>query len=416
MGILTDVHIRNWIKDGRPVAKSDGDGLTFTLSAKGTAAWILRYRYGGKSRELTVGRYPDIGVADARKLAAEYRVKIQCGVDVAREKRQRKYVAATAQTFRQLAEDYQDKIFPTLADNTVKQRKGYIKKFIIPKIGGLTAKDVMPADIVSLIEQVGQKASVHVADKTLCALSEICKHGVAKRVLDSNPCRGIDIKSVCGKPAPKRQRLKLTVDELRVLLPALPELGKQNELATKILLATGVRIGELARAEWSHIDFNKGEWVIPDDNSKTTGFMVPLVPVVSAWFKELEACSCGSRYVLPARQSRRSRRYNGEMHFEPRALNSMLAKLCKNLEGKVRKFTPHDLRSTARSFLSELGVDLCVAERCLNHSLGGLIAVYNQHDYIRERREALGLLAEFLLKCENLENPNVMQLSDRRAA
>ena len=70
MGKLTDLQIRKWIKAGEPVAKADGDGLTFTLSAKGTAAWVLRYRFGGKGRELTLGRYPDLTLAKARELAA----------------------------------------------------------------------------------------------------------------------------------------------------------------------------------------------------------------------------------------------------------------------------------------------------------------------------------------------------------
>ena len=61
MGQLTDIQIRNWLKAGAAVSKSDGDGLTFTLSAKGTAAWVLRYRVpGAKSqKEMTLGRYPD---------------------------------------------------------------------------------------------------------------------------------------------------------------------------------------------------------------------------------------------------------------------------------------------------------------------------------------------------------------------
>ena len=71
MGKLTDVQIRNWIKAGNPTAKAHGDGLTFTLSAKGTAAWVLRYRFGGKARELTLGRYPDITLAKARELPAK---------------------------------------------------------------------------------------------------------------------------------------------------------------------------------------------------------------------------------------------------------------------------------------------------------------------------------------------------------
>lgn len=416
MGSFTDVHIRSWIKEGKPIAKSDGDGLTFTLSAKGTAAWILRYRHGGKAKELTLGRYPDIGLSDARGLATEYRARIQQGVDVAMEKRRTRTDTANAQSFRKLTEDYIEKVFPTLAANTVKQRHCYIKKDILPKIGALTAREVSPADIVNLVERVG-KRSVNVADLVLTTVSEICKHGVAKRVLDTNPCAGISIKAVCGKAEPKRKRIKLTAEELAVLISALPAIGKQNELSVKILLATCTRIGELASAEWDHIDFQKEEWMIPDSNSKTrTGFIIPLVPVVVEWFKELKTLSCGSRYVLPARQSRRKRRCGGDTHFEKRTLNSMLYKICDEHTGKIRRFTPHDLRSTARSHLAQLGVSIVVSERCLNHSLGGLIAVYDQHDYMEERRKALGLLAEFLLKCENLDNPNVLQLPDRKAA
>ena len=299
MGGLTDVKIRNWVKTGKPLAAADGAGLTFTLSSKGTASWVLRYRFAGQARELTIGRYPDIGLSDARKQATEYRARIQKGADVARDKRRTKVEAAGAQSFRKLSEDYMDKVFPTLAKNTTLQRGRHIRNIIIPKIGLLTARDVSPADIVNLIEQVG-KRTVNVAELVLTAVSEICKHGVAKRVLIANPCAGISIKAICGRPEPKRQRLKLTAKELRILLPALPSIGQQNELATKILLATCLRIGEVTRAEWSHVDFEKKEWLIPDANSKTgKGFAVPLVPAVIAWLKALETLSCGSPYVLP---------------------------------------------------------------------------------------------------------------------
>ena len=55
-----------------PLAVSDGDGLTFTLSRTATATWILRYRYGGKQKEVTIGNYPDITLAEARSAAEEF--------------------------------------------------------------------------------------------------------------------------------------------------------------------------------------------------------------------------------------------------------------------------------------------------------------------------------------------------------
>lgn len=400
MGKLTDVQIRNWIKAGDPVAKADGDGLTFTLSAKGTAAWVLRYRFGGKARELTIGRYPDISLSKARELAAEARVQIQQGRDVAREKQKATIQRAAAKTLRELAADYMSKAFPHLAANTIKQRRHHIEGVILPKLGSLPAREVMTADVVALVEAVGKK-SVNVAELVFTAVSEIFKHGLARHVVTANPCAGISVSAICGKPEPKRQRLKLTEDELRVILPALPCIGAENALAVKIQLATCVRLGELAKAEWAHVDFERAEWFVPDQNSKTgRGFTIPLPPAVVGWFRELEPFACGSRFVLPARQVRRTRNHGGEVHFEQRAMNAMLHKLCEKLGDKVRRFTPHDLRSTARSHLAALGVNILVAERCLNHSLGGLIAIYDQHDYMTERRAALELWTDFILACE----------------
>lgn len=400
MGKLTDVQIRNWIKAGDPTAKADGDGLTFTLSAKGTAAWVLRYRFGGKARELTLGRYPDITLAKARELAAESRVHIQQGRDVAREKQKATIERAAAKTLRELAADYMSKAFPHLAANTIKQRRHHIEGVILPKLGSLPAREVMTADVVALVEAVGKK-SVNVAELVFTAVSEIFKHGLARHVVTANPCAGISVSAICGKPEPKRQRLKLTEDELRVILPALPGIGAENALAVKIQLATCVRLGELAKAEWAHVDFDRAEWFVPDQNSKTgRGFTIPLPPAVVGWFRELEPFACGSRFVLPARQVRRTRNHGGEVHFEQRAMNAMLHKLCEKLGDKVRRFTPHDLRSTARSHLAALGVNILVAERCLNHSLGGLIAIYDQHDYMTERRAALELWTDFILACE----------------
>ena len=97
---LTDIQIQAWIKLGAPIpGKSDGDGLTFTLSKGGQASWVLRYRFGGKDRECTIGNYPDMSLAEARKQAAKLRVQIDTGVDIAVAKRKTKIATRLAKTF-----------------------------------------------------------------------------------------------------------------------------------------------------------------------------------------------------------------------------------------------------------------------------------------------------------------------------
>ena len=84
---LDDMQIRRWVADGKPLAKTDGGGLTFTLSKAGTATWVLRYMRDAKAKELTIGNYPDITLAAARKLASKRRVEIDSGLDPAAMKR-----------------------------------------------------------------------------------------------------------------------------------------------------------------------------------------------------------------------------------------------------------------------------------------------------------------------------------------
>lgn len=391
MAKLTDMQIKSLIRSSIPVAKSDGNGLTFTLSKNGTSTWVLRYRHAGRQKELTIGRYPDISLGKARELATDARANIQQGEDVARTKRLVARELANAKTLRELANDYLEKAKLVLAPSTFKQRKHHIDDVIVPKLGSLLVREVTTTDVVYLLESVGK---MHVASLVLIALSRIFKHGIAKHVALTNPCLGITASAICDAPKPTRLRLKLSEDELRVILPALPSIGVENALAIKILLSTCVRTNELVKAEWADIDFEKAEWIIPDTNSKTRkGFTIPLPPAIVGWFDELKHHACGSKYVLPSRAGKQT-------HIALLTIAAALNKLCKKLES-VRRFTPHDLRSTARSHLTGLGVNLIVAERCLNHSLGGLVGIYDQHDYMTERRSALELWTDFILACES---------------
>jgi integrase len=411
MGKLTDVQIQSWKKAGNPVAIADGDGLTFTLSAKGTAAWTLRYYLAGKRKELTLGRYPDMSLAKAREIASAKRVEIQQGVDVAAQKRHADQAAARAWTFRKLAEDYFDKGAKKLSPSTITGRSQQLRDYVYPKIGNLAAADVTPADVVGIVEATAVK-SLHVARLVMVGIRMVFAHGIARHVVTANPCAHIRSDAIIGGTRNQKERAMLTDAEIAAVFKALPTMSRPNALMVRILLATGARIGELVQAEWVHLGFDRAEWTIPPEHSKTRkGFVIPLAPTVAGWFADLQSMAFGSRFVMPIRTRLNGK--EGDAHMEPVTLNAALVTLAKKLGKKCRRFTPHDLRSTCRSHLGALGVDVLIAERCLNHSLGGLVATYDKHDYLTERRRALELWAAKLASIENGEAFNVVQL--RRA-
>ena len=397
MGKLTEPEVKGWLEAGQPIAgKSDGDGLTFTISPSGTASWVLRYRFGGRMRELTLGRYPERKLKDARDLALKERARIRSGVDVVAQRRKDKLELVQAKTFRELAKDYLLRAAPDLAESSQDEVRRYLEKDILPRLGGLRLEDITGAEIVYLVEHVA-KRSLTVARRTFQLTSLIFSHGVAKHLAKTNPCAGLKLRAILGKPRDVREKIHLDQAELGAFLRALPACGRRIELALRILVATGARKGELLSARVSDVDLDKAVWTIPAENAKNgKHFVVPLAPMVVEQFRRLISLACASNWLVPGRDARNP--------TNRATLNASISKL-----GLARQFGPHTLRRTMRSHLGALGVDIIVAEKCLNHTIGGLVQVYDRGDYLPQRREALERWAAFLEECEHPEE-KVIQL------
>ena len=413
--LLDDVQIRRWVAKGAAIARSDGDGLTFTLSSAGTATWVLRYRVSGvRRKEITLGNYPDLTLAAARKLARERRVDVDQGKDPAADKKVLKMRTQMAWTVRELISDYKEKKLttPPLAEGTVYYRKWDLDKIIGPKLGSMEVRNVTPADIVHVIES--SKRSWTICKRLLTSAKLLFAHACGKRLINVNPCVGIDLTALMGARPPIRKRVMLAEDELRALLKDISDIGVENGLAFRILLATCVRSIELAKARWEHIDFELGTWWVPAESVKTrTGFLVPITPTVAEWFKSLQCLSGDSPWVLPARTDRRRKRV-GDTHVGKTTLWAAITRAFDRGDIDVRRFTPHDTRSTAKGHMRNMGIPNDITEIALNHALKGMEAVYDVREEIPERRQALEKWAAFIEACETGRPWNVQPI--RRVA
>jgi integrase len=399
--LLDDIQLKHWIAKRNPIAKSDGGGLTFTLSAAGTATWVLRYRFAGRRKELTLGNYPDMSLAAARKLAREHRVAIDTGGDPVTVKQQEKARARNAWLMRDLVDDYREKcLLPTeYATKTIVYREYDYKNVILPRLGAREVQNVSATDIVHMLTTC--KRSWTICKRILTSTSQLFDHACGMQLIASNPCVGIRLKSVIGARPPVRKRVMLTEEELRTILPEIENIGIENALAFRILLATCVRTIELAKARKEHIDIDRGIWWIPDESVKTRkGFLVPLVPVVRDWFKDLIALSGDSEYLLPARSERRRHNQGGDTHVGVTTLWASIKRAFDRGDIDIRKFTPHDTRSTAKGHMRNMGISREISEIALNHTLKGMEAIYDVREEIPERRDALARWAHFIVACE----------------
>ena len=407
-GRLTDLQIRHWVRAGVPMAKADGGGLTFTLSAGGATGWILRYSHGGRRRELTIGRYPDITLADARGIATIKRAEIMQGRNPAADKQKAKATAAKDWTVRELAKDYRAKKLVSLAHSTQVSYGRHLKR-VEKKLGALTVREIEASDVVALIEA----SSLTWGESNMLLITTKClfTHACGKRLINVNPCHGIMLSALLGERPPKRQRLMLNREELHLLLNA--GMRRRNALTIRILLATGVRSAELYQARWEHVDLDEAQWHIP--KSKTGAAMdIPLAPIVVDWFKELRTLAGESAYVLPAHSRGRAARQGGDAHVSKDTIREAIGYWLDADKPEVRRFTPHDLRSTMKSHMRALGVPRDISEMCLNHKLSGVEGIYDRHTYFDERKEALEKWAGFLLACET--GGNVVSINSTKVA
>ncbi|ONN65036.1 site-specific integrase [Herbaspirillum sp. VT-16-41] len=382
------MQLRKWLRDGKSVAKSDGEGLTFTLSGSGIASWILRFRHRGRRQEVTLGRYPDLTLSAARSLASKKRLSLIEGLNPADEVRKVRVVKDW--TMRELIADYRRLVIPTLADSTQRSYERNLKR-VENGMGAMSVATVEPTDIVAQIERV--KTGWVELFNLWCVLRALFKHAAGKRILIVSPCNGIQLEAIIGKRPKVKARLMLTNDELKVLLNA--KMKPDNRVAIRILAATGVRSAELFMAKREDVYLEEKRWHIPE--SKTGPAMdIPLADVVVDWFKTMFELGGNSGYVLPARSDSRIKKHGGDAHLSKDALREAIDFWIETHKPAIRRFTPHDLRSTMKSHMRKLGVPRDISEMCLNHKLSGVEGIYDQYTYYDERLAALTKWAEFL--------------------
>lgn len=392
--ILSTIQLNHWMKQALPVAKADGDGLTFTLSAAGTATWTLRYRSNGKRRELTLGNYPDISLSDARKQAGKHRAAVDSGADPAKEKATRKREQATPEwTIAALAADYRAKrLTPgAFSAGNLYYRNADLRRVIVPKLGNRPVESITGRDIVQMLRDADDTWTI--SKRVLTTTSKLFEHAAGMHIIHINPCTGISLTSLFGPRPEVKKRVMLSTDDLRTLLATVDTLGTANSLALRILLATCVRTNELVTATWANIDLDKGSWFVPDELTKTrTGFLVPLTPPVVAWFRRLHEIAGDSPFVLPARNARRA-----GQPITTRTLWAAITRAFDTGRLNVTKFTPHDMRSTAKGHMRNLGISEFDTERALSHAIKGVSGIYDVRDEIPEKRHALTIWANHLM-------------------
>ena len=228
-----------------------------------------------------------------------------------------------------------------------------------------------------------QRDADQVALQVRNVLKRIYGFAIARQVATFNPAAAIEARYIATAKSRDRALSGAEVGKsLRAVYAS--SMRRAHKLAIHLLILTMCRKGELVSARWEHVDFEAGEWHVPE-----TKIGKPHIVVLSRQarelFEELKNLSCGSEWVLPSRSSLR----------RPISLSTLNVAI-RALGVEIADFVLHDFRRTASTHLHESGFPSDVVERALGHLIGGVRGVYNRADYAEQRRKMLQQWADMV--------------------
>jgi integrase len=350
-------------------------GLGLRISPAGRKSFIYMYRYQGRPRMMTLGPYPRIGLARARRMASESREQLTHDIDPGAEHTEKKRQERGAPTIRTLAEEYLN-LWAKPRKKSWKEDERIIQKDVIPTWGRLKAKNLKRRDILLLIDSIIERGSPISANRTLAVIRRMLNFAVERGIIDATPC--VSIKAP-GKEN-RRDRI-LSESEIRQFWKGLEKTPINNaiQLVLRFQLVTGQRKGEIVTALWDEI--NDGWWTIPKEKSKNgLPHRVPIPAMAKTLLSEIKTLAGDSPWLFPS-QRRKGR------HLTQASVDHALRLNLDSL--KIKGLTPHDLRRTAASMISGLGVERTILKKILNHVDGDITGVYDLHGYDKEKRQAL---------------------------
>lgn len=390
MATITAKQIQALVK-GEPKRHPIGSGLYLVVRNSATPYWMLRYSSNGKRKEITLGQYPDLSLADAKADAAIKKREIKLGDDplIAKKRIKEQSIKLVDDLF---TDWYENDLVKRLKFPNIPKR--IYTNDVKPHIGDMKIDEVNARDIRKIIQLISATRPT-VGNDALIYLKQLFRHGIKLDLTTQNPASAFTVSDAGG--IEKSRDRYLTIEELTKVFKTFKKhtakFNRDNYLACALLVTLGVRKSELCCAKWNEFELDKALWHLPEGRSKTGApITIPLPEQVLAWLNELAMRACGSDYVFPARRASK-KPHMGDDTLN-RAISSMFGHEAgrkiqpSNLMGDIKPFSPHDLRRTFRSLAASQGVSGHVAERCLNHKLKGMEGIYDRHDYLEERKEA----------------------------
>lgn len=401
----------------------DGEGLFLHVTKNGFKSWRLKYRFGGKEKQLVFGPYPALSLKEARQRKDAARQELLAGRDpseaLKKARARRLGKEEETGTFRLAALEWlrlQKQGWKTKHHDSVKRS---LERDVFPHIGRLQLVSIRPSDIRPLIDDVQSRGAVDTAHRLLWRIQAIFDLAIAAGDAEINPAASI--RAILQPQVQGRYPAILQIARARQFLHDFEELPGQpaTKLASRLLALTASRPGPLRLAqpsEFMDLDGEEPIWRIPAEKMKLElaeseqtafDFIIPLSKQAVETVKVALRLSGNREFLFSSpRFSKRP--------ISDSTLNVAYRRMVKYQGEHV----PHGWRSTFSTIMNERAADLerpgdrAVIDLMLAHKPSGTEAHYNRAAYMRQRRQLAQEWADML--CEGLPGPDTLADCRRR--
>lgn len=375
---LSDFALKSAKPREKPYRLSDGDGLYLLVQPGGSKLWQLRYRFLEKENVLSFGKYPHLGLADARRKRDDAKQLLAAGTNPAAKKKLDRIAAVTEArtTFGLIAEEYIER----MEDNDAAERTLAKTRWLLQDLGQPLAKrpikEITPAEILELLMRIEKSGRRETARRLRGVIGSVFRYAIVTLRAEANPTTALQ-----GALLPPRVAGRAAiVDEkaFGTLLAAIDDYDGWPTLraALQFLALTCVRPGEVRGAARKEFDLKRAIWRIPAARMKMRApHDVPLSRQAIAVLEDIWSFSENTELVFPSIRSPR----------RPLSENAMNAAL-RRMGYTKDEVTAHGFRVTVSTILNARGYDADVIEAVLAHQDKNAIRrTYNRATYWEQR-------------------------------
>jgi integrase len=384
-------------------------GLYLVVQPGGAKGWALRYRFDGKPRKLTLGRYPAFGLKDARDEAGRALRLLEHGTDPGEAKRAEKVRAEAEDPDRDTLAAV---IGQFLRRHASRNRRAddvaaMFRREVLGEWSERRIQDITKRDIVDLLDAIVDRGSPVTANRLRAHLNTLFNWAKGRDILKANPLDGV------RPPAHEKPRDRVLSDaEVRLFWRACDRLGEPFGPLFKLLLLTGQRRGEVAGMTGREIAGDL--WVIPAARAKNgEEHAVPLSSAARGVLAGVTPIAVRAGYMFTTTGESAVSGFSRARERLAAIMHEIAREEGREDVEPIEAFTLHDMRRSAATGMAGLGFPPHVVEAVLNHKSGtrrGVAGVYNRFDYADEKRAALEAWGRRVLALMEGEAGNVIEI------